>query len=256
MKPFLLLSTRPEDEAAAGELASVRSLAGLGTDELVQIRVEVAPLTRLDPADYAGVFLGGGPFNSSDSPKEALQLRVEQDLGVIIDEVLERELPFLGLCYGIGALSSRIGGLVDRRFGEPAGVTTVQLTDAGRVDPLFAGVPDDFAAFVGHKEAARRLAPEAVLLASGAACPVQAFRFGPRAYATQFHPELDPHGMASRIRIYSSAGYFPPETTEELVEQVSNAVISPEVHLVLSNFVALSRQHEASLICSTPSAHR
>lgn len=255
MKPFLLLSTRPEDEAAEGEREAVQRLAGLAPSDLVQVRVEVAPLAPIDLTGYAGVFLGGGPFNSSDEPKEALQLRVESDLAVVIDEVLERELPFLGLCYGIGALSSRIGGRVDRRFGEPAGVATVHQTAAGRVDPLFAGVPETFAAFVGHKEAARQLAPDAVLLASGEACPVQAFRFGPRAYATQFHPELDPHGMASRIRIYSSAGYFPPETTDKLVEYVSSAVISPEVHLVLSNFVALAHEHESSLTGSPPAAH-
>lgn len=248
MKPFLLLSTRPEDAAAEGEREAVVRLSGLTDEDVVQIRVEEAPLPRVDLDKFAGVFLGGGPFNASDDPKTDLQLRVERDLGNVIDEVVERDLPFLGLCYGIGALSSRLGGRVDRTYGEEVSVAVVRLTDEGRADPLFDGVPDQLTAFVGHKEASRDLAPGAVLLASGDLCPVQAFRVGRNVYATQFHPELDQEGMATRIRIYSTAGYFPPEATEELVVFARGAVLAPEVHRLLGNFVSIARLRERSLI--------
>lgn len=242
MKPFLLLSTRPEDDASEGERLSILRLAGLNRRELTAIRVEEAPLGPVDLDSFAGVFLGGGPFNSSDPDKSDLQLRVEADLGRVIDEVIARDLPFLGLCYGIGTLSSRIGAPVDRTYGEEVGIADVTLTDEGRADPLFDGVPSTFKAFVGHKEASRALSPRAVLLASGQACPIQAFRVGRHVYATQFHPELDPDGMADRIRIYSSAGYFPEETTEELARSVSASRITAEVHLLMSNFVTLARR--------------
>ena len=40
MKPFLLLATRPEDDAAEGEYGSVLRFTGLTTAELVQVRLE------------------------------------------------------------------------------------------------------------------------------------------------------------------------------------------------------------------------
>ena len=143
-KPFLLLSTRPEDDAVVGERAAILAKAGLEEAELAQHRVERFPLPDLDLGDFAGVLLGGGPFNSSDEDKSELQLRVEADIARVVTDAVERDVPLLGLCYGIGALTSTLGGVVDRTYGEPVGVVDVALTDeAGRferyklVDPSF-----------------------------------------------------------------------------------------------------------------------
>lgn len=246
MKPFLLLSTRPEDAASANERDAILRLGGLLDNELVQHRVEAAPLGHVDLDDYAGVFLGGGPFNASDHPKSPLQTRIEADIHAVVDEVVARDFPFLGLCYGVGVLAGRLGGVVDRAYAEPAGVTTARLTHAGRADEIFEGVPDEVTVFVGHKEASRRLPDGAVLLASGSACPVQAFRVGGFIYATQFHPELDRPGFASRIRIYSEEGYFDPADTEALVAFAETAPITDAVHGLLRNFVAIARRREAT----------
>ncbi|MFT3887018.1 MAG: glutamine amidotransferase [Arachnia sp.] len=240
-RPFLLLSTRPEDDAVAGERAAILTKAGLGDAELVQYRVEQAPLPALRIEDFAGVFLGGGPFNASDEDKSDLQLRVEDDIARVVSDAVERDVPLLGLCYGIGALTSTLGGVVDRTYGEHVGVIDIALTDEGVADPLFEGLPSTLRAFVGHKEACRELPPGATLLATGEACPVQAFRVGARAYATQFHPDLDPRGMSERIQIYRDAGYFAPEETEELAAVALEADITDEVHAILANFVRIAR---------------
>lgn len=253
MKPFLLLSTRPEDAAAEGEREAIIRLAGLREADLVQFRVEEAPLPELDLNDYTGIFLGGGPYNASDHPKADEQLRIEDDIFAVIDRAVASDFPFLGLCYGVGALTSRLGGVVDRTYGEEAGVATATLTPEGRADALFAGIPDQMVAFVGHKEASSILPDGAVLLASGTECPVQAFRIGTNVYATQFHPELDHEGMASRLRIYSEAGYFHPSETETLVEFAKQAPISSEVHTILSNFAELARRR-GELLTNTAKA--
>ena len=53
------------------------------------------------------------------------------------------------------------------------------LTSEGKADPVFAGVPDDFAAYGGHKESMLRLPEGAVQLATlGGRARVQAFRVG------------------------------------------------------------------------------
>lgn len=239
MRPFLLLSTRPEDVAADDEYAGFLRATGLEERELRRIRVEAGPLPELDLDAHAGILLGGSPFNASDpaDAKSAVQRRVEHDLARLLDRVVGRDVPFLGACYGIGTLGTHQGGVVDRTYGEPISAVRVALTEDGRADPLLAGLPGEFDAFVGHKEACRVLPPSAVLLAGSAGCPVQMFRVGRNAYATQFHPELDVAGLVTRIHVYRDAGYFPPSELDALVARVTPAVVT-EPARILAAFVA------------------
>ena len=244
MKPFLLLSTRAEDIAADGEYEALLKFGGLSADELVQIRVEQGPLPELDLSEYSGVFLGGGPFNASDEDKGDLQQRVEADLDEVLEEVMDLELPFLGLCYGIGTVTTHLGGQVDRTYAEPIGAADITLTHQGRDDPLLEDVPDTFRAFVGHKEAVSELPDNAVLLATGEACPVQMFRVGDNCYVTQFHPELDVPGISSRIQVYKNYGYFDPDETEALTQRTAAEKITPGVHKIIERFVDLYADFE------------
>jgi GMP synthase (glutamine-hydrolysing) len=216
VKPFLLLGTRAEDDVADNEYAAFLGFTGLDEPDLRRFRLEAQPLGHLDLDAWSGIFMGGGPFNSSDPDKSATQLRVEADLDRLLDDVVARDFPLLGACYGIGTVGTHEGAVVDRTYGEPISRVPVTVTDAGRDDPLFSAVPQTFRAFVGHKEAVTSLPSHATLLASSPACPVQAFRVGRNVYATQFHPELDVHGLCLRIEVYRYAGYFEPEEMEEL----------------------------------------
>ncbi len=228
MKPFLLLSIRADDPAADNEYAAFCAMSGLTERELRRVRLERRPLGGVDPGEWSGILLGGGPFNYSDPPrrKSAVQRRVEADLRRLLDAVVGGDFPFLGACYGIGALGVHQGGTVGRRHAEPVGCVRITLTAAGRDDPLTSGLPAAFDAFTGHKEAIDRLPGDAVLLATSAACPVQAFRVGSNVYATQFHPELDAAGMCTRIDVYKHAGYFPPEAAEDLKELARRSAVT------------------------------
>ncbi len=239
MRPFFLLSTRAEDVAADDEYAGFLRATGLEERELRRIRMEAGPLPDIDLDDHAGVLLGGSPFTSSDpvAQKSDVQLRVEHELGRLLDAVVARDVPFLGACYGIGTLGTHQGGVVDRTYGEPISAVRVELTPAGRADPLLAGLPAAFDAFVGHKEACTVLPPSATLLAGSTACPVQMFRVGRNVYATQFHPELDVRGLVTRIHVYRDAGYFAPSELDELVARVTPAVVT-EPGRLLAAFVA------------------
>ncbi|WP_129336267.1 glutamine amidotransferase [Cellulomonas endophytica] len=222
MRPFLLLATRADDAVADAEHAAILRYGGLRPDELLRVRLERAPLPDLDLAGLSGVVVGGSPFCTSDpeEDKPAVQRRVERELAGLLDRVLAEDVPFLGACYGVGTLGVHQGGVVDRTYGEPIGTVPVTLTDAGRADPLFAGLPPVFDAFVGHKEALRTPPPAATVLATSPDCPVQAFRVGEHQYATQFHPELDVDGIVERVTVYRRSGYFPPEEYEDLVARL------------------------------------
>lgn len=233
-----MLATRDHDEAAAAEYRSVLRHSGLAADRLEHIRVESRPLPPLYLADYSGVILGGSSFNISDAQKTEIQLRVEADLAALVDEIVDTDFPFLGMCYGVGTISTHLGGVIDRTYSEPVGAIEIELTDAGREDQLLEGVSPSFHAFVGHKEACNGAPPRVVMLATGVDCPVQMYRVGANVYVTQFHPELDADDLAARMRIYQHAGYFDPSELEDLTEMAYASQVSGQQHLVLRNFVA------------------
>jgi GMP synthase (glutamine-hydrolysing) len=238
MKPFLLLATRAEDVAADGEYAAFCRFGGLEPARLHRVRLEAGPMPDLDLDDYAGIVVGGGPYNSSDPEVEKSndQRRVEREMNALLDVVVARDLPFLGACYGVGTLGAYAGGAIDRTFGEDVGLATIELTQEGAADPLLAGLPPAFSAFVGHKEAVRTLPPGAVRLALSPRSPVQMFRLQDNLYATQFHPELDLAGLVQRVRVYRDHGYFAPQDADAVIARASSRRVT-QPPKILRNFV-------------------
>lgn len=238
MQPFLLITTRDDDDVAAGEYASYCTLTGLEGDDLEWRRADQAPLGRLDLARYSGVILAGSPFTVSEpvEQKSPVELRVERELAELLDEVVEHDIPFLGVCYGVGTIGSHQGATVDKVYGESSQAVRITLSEAGLADPLFRELPPEFDAFVGHKEALSDVPAHLAVLASSPGCPVQAFRVGENVYATQFHPELDTDAMSARVQAYSQHGYFAPETLGQILHGVATADVRAS-HLVLGRFV-------------------
>ena len=225
MARFLLLSSREQDVAADDEYAAFQRFGGLHPDELEQVRMEAGPFLPIDLDRYDGVIVGGSPYDASkpESEKTATQRRVEAEMSTLLDDIVERDLPFFGACYGVGTLGVHQGAVIDGTYGEPIGSVTVTLTDAGRADPILATLPEAFDAFVGHKEACRVLPPDAVLLASSPTGPVQMFRVRQNLYATQFHPELDLAGITTRIGVYRDFGYYRPGEYDNVIARVRRA---------------------------------
>jgi GMP synthase (glutamine-hydrolysing) len=61
--------------------------------------------------DYAGVIVGGGPGCVSDPPaaKDPVEARIEADCLALMPEIVARDVPFMGCCYGIGILAHHLG---------------------------------------------------------------------------------------------------------------------------------------------------
>jgi GMP synthase (glutamine-hydrolysing) len=240
VKPFLMLGIRAENVAADDEYAAMLRCAALDERQLQRIRIEQTPLGNVDLAQWSGIILGGGPYQASDheETKSTTQRRVEAELSALLDQVVDRDFPFLGACYGIGTLGRHQGAVVDRSYGESIGGIRIKLTRAGQEDPLFKRAGSSFGAYGGHKEAISKLPAHAVTLAYSERCPVQAFRVGSRVYATQFHPELDLDGLATRIEVYKYAGYFKPEEADNVLAMAQASGIT-EVPNFLAGFVEL-----------------
>ena len=239
-KPFLILQLRPEDEASDGEYQAFLEKGGLSTKNTVRFRMEQDALPEnFALEDYTAVIVGGGPGCVSDDPetRDAVEARAEAELLALMPEIVARDMPFLGCCYGIGLLAHHLGAPVTKEcYGEPVGPVTCTVTDAGRDDPLLSGLPNTFDAFVGHKEAVQSLPSVAAHLMGSDTCPFQMIRAGQNVYATQFHPEADGQVFAERIRIYSDRGYFAPQEAQALSEACLAAnVTQPEQ--ILRRFV-------------------
>ncbi|MEM7718820.1 MAG: glutamine amidotransferase [Pseudomonadota bacterium] len=241
MKPVLILQLRPEDDASDGEYRAFLEKGKLDESDVVRHRLEASTLPAgfsLD--DFSAVIVGGGPGCVSDDPatRNRAEARAEAEIVSLLPGVVDRDMPFLGCCAGIGILAHYMGGVVSKdRYGEPVGAVTAALTTEGQNDPLLADLPATFDVLVGHKEAVQSVPDAAVHLMSGDACPIQMIRVKSNIYATQFHPEADGQVFAERIRIYRGHGYFAPEEAESLTAAVLGAKIDvPEQILV--RFVA------------------
>ncbi len=221
MKPFLILQLRPETEVSDDEYRAIVTKGGLGEDEVRRVRLDSEPLPAdLDLDHYAGVIVGGGPGCVSDPPedKSPLEWRMEDAVFSLMPTITERDLPFLGCCYGIGLLAHYLGAEVSKaRYSEPVGGVTCRLTSDGRKDRLLEDLPETFRAFVGHKEAVQELPKGCVHLLSSAPCPYQMIRYGSNVYATQFHPEADGDVFELRIHFYKDRGYFSPDDADRLI---------------------------------------
>src|SRR5690606_38613587 len=106
VRPFLLLATRGEDRVADDEYAAMARFGGLQPGQLRRVRLEAAPMPPIDLDDYSGILVGGSPFNASDPAEEKspTQTRVEEELATLLDDVVARDFPFFGACYGVGTL--------------------------------------------------------------------------------------------------------------------------------------------------------
>lgn len=244
-KPFLILQLRPETEASDDEFQAILAKGGLTAEQTHRVRLDQEDLpASLDLATYSGVIVGGGPgcVSDPDETKHASEKKIEQAVLSLMPEITRDDIPFMGCCYGIGILAHHLGASVSKEnYGEAVGPSLCRLTEQGQRDPLLAGLPARFEAFVGHKEAVQDLPEGCVHLVASDPCPFQMIRFRENVYATQFHPEADGAGFETRINIYRHKGYFPPEDAERLVALCREAeVVYPE--RILRNFVARYRQ--------------
>jgi GMP synthase (glutamine-hydrolysing) len=243
IKPFLIIQLRPEDETSDSEYKAILEKGGLREDETVRLRIEKTGIPDLNLDEYSAIIVGGSPFDISKpaDEKSDIQKQIEADFERLLTEVIDNDFSFLGACSGNGLLGNHCGATISSKFKEDVGGVDVTVTKEGMKDPLLAGLPSPFRALVGHKEACDDVPPRAVLLGTSELCPVQMFRVGKNVYATQFHPEADPHEFELRINIYKDYGYFPPEDAEKLIAHVHKEVITTP-HEILKRFVERYRQ--------------
>jgi GMP synthase-like glutamine amidotransferase len=137
-----------------------------------------------DPAAYDAIMVFGGAMHP-DQDAEHPWLPVEAEF---IRGALDERVPLLGVCLGSQLIARAAGAGVRPAAAPEVGWHAVELTGAGRDDPLIGVLPDRVDAFQWHYYTFG-LPAGATLLATSAVSD-QAFRIGDHAWAMQFHAEV------------------------------------------------------------------
>ncbi len=241
MKPFLLVSTRPEEEALVSEYQAYLRSTGLSEDQLQLAEFDLLGLPPVEFEDYAGILVAGSPYGDTTlgSQKSKTQQWVAEELREFFEGALAAQLPLLATGTAMTILATALGGRVDSDHQELSEVMRVTLTREGRDEPITKGLGEDFLAYITHTESVAHLPEGAVRLAWSANCPVQMFRSGDRTFAVQFSPELDAEAIAEKLEAYADAGDFGIGDLDMLVSTGRHETGSQKSAIILKNFVEM-----------------
>ena len=140
------------------------------------------------PSDISGVeavVSMGGPMNVYE---EVVYPFLKEET-VFLARCFERKVPVLGICLGAQMMAKAAGARVTRAPKEEIGWYEVTLTEVGRNDPYFKGLPDPLTVFQLHGDTFE-IPSEGTLLATAPTCRNQAFRIA-NSLALQFHLEIN-----------------------------------------------------------------
>jgi GMP synthase (glutamine-hydrolysing) len=203
-------------------------------DQLVVTNALTDSLTEDVLDDVDAVMIGGaGAYSVTNTyPWTA-------SLVALVHACYDRRLPLFGSCWGHQFIARAFGGTVIKDLDRAEmGTRSVDLTDAGKSDPLFCDFPPRFPAQMGHQDRVSVLPDEAVELARNDVAPYQAFRIADRPiYGTQFHSELDAERERQRIVTYRAYYTEVLQSEEAFEETLASLRDTPEVDALLATFL-------------------
>ncbi len=191
------------------------------------VEVDKAPVP--DPTEFDAVIAMGGPQHVGDDEKHPYLVGVES----AIRNVVQGDIPYLGICLGGQLLAHALGAPVKRHSITPLGFYEVQMTAEGKNDPLFRDLPGSMQVFHWHEDTFD-IPNEAVQLASNAQTENQAFRYGQHVYGTQYHIEVNTDML--------DVWFHFPKYREEIVNTLGEGAVDNYVR-DNARLIPLYRQH-------------
>jgi GMP synthase (glutamine-hydrolysing) len=170
-----------------GAFATALTNRGVGLDQYL------VPQDGL-PKDAGDLLIVmGGPMSVNDSDPWIAEETA------FIRSALLAGTPVIGVCLGSQFMAKALGAGVRPGKALEIGKTRIHLSAEGKIDPVFGHFPEALSVFEWHGEVFD-LPADCVPLADSEMAPLQAFRFGSRAYGLLFHLEIETDGIDSLCR--------------------------------------------------------
>lgn len=152
-----------------------RKVRSLGVyAEIVPYNISPEKLRGRKPG---GIILSGGPatVKAKGSPR-------------ISPEILDLDIPVLGICYGMQLITDIMGGQVERSDTREYGQSYISVLE--EID-LFSDIPSGFRVWMSHGDSVRKPPRGFKAIATSQDCPVTAMKHDRRPlFGLQFHPEV------------------------------------------------------------------
>jgi GMP synthase (glutamine-hydrolysing) len=152
-----------------------------------------------------------------------------------IRSALHAGTPVIGVCLGSQFMAKSLGATIRSGKALEIGMTQVRLTAEAKQDSVFSTLPESFEVFEWHGEVFD-LPKDSVPLAGSEIAPLQAFRYGARAYGLLFHLEMEENGIDSLCRECA------PDLTKARLaaQQVKTTALShlPQLHQIADRLIA------------------
>src|ERR1700751_389013 len=196
----------PSDELPAHEVRAVEEVLVLDFggqySQLIARRIRecgvfaellpsTTPVEKIRERAPKALVLSGGPSSVYEEGAPAFPT-----------QLLDLEIPLLGICYGMQAMALALGGRVESAESGEFGRTDLVLREGG--GRLLAGLPEEQTCWMSHRDAVFEAPDGFTPLASSPSSPVAAFEMPDRGiYGIQFHPEVvhTPYGTAILTRV-------------------------------------------------------
>lgn len=188
--------------------------------ELTQVELDHGEALP-DMAGFDALWVMGGPM---DVWQEDAHPWLKDEKAFIRDAVMEKGVPFLGLCLGHQLLAEAIGGSVGPSDTPEIGVMPVNLTELGAESVYFDGAPGEIDCLQWHSAEVKSLPSDVSVLATSPDCVVQAMSWGPRAFSAQFHVEVEAETVANWNRIPEYETALTKALGEGAAERLDKAV--------------------------------
>jgi GMP synthase (glutamine-hydrolysing) len=191
-----------------------------------QITIPEKALETAAGMNLGGLILSGGPSSVYD-----------EDAPEVPPELLELDVPVLGICYGMHWMCRTLGGSVVPSETREYGRTSIRIM---RSEGLFAEIGGHTVVWMSHGDSVERLPEGFETFAESEDCPHAAVANGDRGFwAVQFHPEVS-HSVRGREvidnflgRICNLSGDWKPGSIVEREIKKIHEIVGEDGEVVL-----------------------
>lgn len=173
-----------------------------------------------DVKEVSCLIIMGGPMNIYEHEKYPWLIEEKK----FIRQVIDNDIPVLGICLGAQLISDVLGGTVTRLSNPEYGWVSVSRNDrATENHPFSSVIPPHLTVFQWHQDTFS-IPPGSIPLFQSAACPNQGFAYNNTVMGLQFHPELDEDDIRMFLNLVEKdTGITHHEyPKEDIIQNISN----------------------------------